>query len=56
MEKKILGIITFLFCSLILLPFTKVNAQMGYLMSIKKIDVHTHISSDAPFLRKISTT
>lgn len=28
-------------------------AQLDYLKTIKKIDVHTHISSDAPYLREI---
>jgi hypothetical protein len=28
-------------------------AQLDYLKKIKKIDVHTHISSDAPYLRAI---
>jgi predicted TIM-barrel fold metal-dependent hydrolase len=28
-------------------------AQLDYLKTIKKIDVHTHISSDAPYLRAI---
>jgi len=28
-------------------------AQLDYLRKIKKIDVHTHISSDAPYLREI---
>ncbi len=52
MNKKFVKIVSLLFCSLILLPFTNVTAQLDYLMSIKKIDIHTHISSDAPFLRK----
>jgi predicted TIM-barrel fold metal-dependent hydrolase len=42
-----LCIISLLFFSLNLF------AQLDYLMSIKKIDAHVHIRSDAPYLRKI---
>jgi hypothetical protein len=39
---------------LLLIGFTPdLHAQMDYLKSIKKIDVHTHIRNDAPYLRKI---
>jgi len=31
----------------------KVTAQMNFLKSIKKIDVHTHINNDAPYFREI---
>ncbi|MCF6268467.1 MAG: amidohydrolase [Melioribacteraceae bacterium] len=38
--------------ALLLTVVEKSNAQLDYLMSIKKIDIHTHINNDAPFLRK----
>ncbi len=38
---------------LVICQWTNVFAQMDYLKSIKKFDVHTHIRNDAPYLRKI---
>ncbi len=38
---------------LLLTVTNRINAQSDYLNSIKKIDIHTHIQSDAPYLRQI---
>lgn len=51
--KRIFKKMTKLF-GLIILYSTTLHAQssMDYLMSLKKIDIHTHIDSDAPFLKE----
>lgn len=40
----------FLTIVLILFPVVS-NAQLDYLLSIKKIDIHTHLSNDEPYIR-----
>lgn len=39
--------------ALLFTPMQRNLAQSEYLDSIKKIDIHTHVQSDAPFLRQI---
>jgi len=51
--KHIVILISSTIFFIILSKPTDTWAQLDYLRTIKKIDVHTHISSDAPYLRAI---
>jgi len=53
MNKYILKMILVMLGVFLLLFSSNSIAQLEYLLSIKKIDVHVHISSDAPYLREI---
>ncbi len=51
--KRFLMLNISLICILILFNPTESFAQLDYLKSIKKIDLHVHIRNDAPYIRKI---
>ena len=55
MRKYLKKIIVNLFVILIYYVFSSSNVmgQQDYLTSIKKIDIHTHISDDAVYLREV---
>ncbi len=53
MEKKIRGLLILVLIILIHVINLQAQSNMDYLLSIKKIDIHTHIMSDAPYLHHI---